>query len=178
MSHFQKLNTPMLFVAALLAIRPELALADLAASVRPYPAQQIGMTPEIKIGTLTSARTSLNSIWARVAYRVECSEPNIQPPLEGSLAGSNNSLLGPRNIDVTAPPFFPSTMTLPGFTSIPNGGTFDCVHFFTGEARSNVLPFGAGGATFPIGGDAWQESGFLTFTVIKPGTEYGGGCRF
>ncbi len=178
MSHFQTLKWPALFVAALLALQSTPAFADLAASVRPYPAQQIGMTPEIKIGTLTSARTNLNSIWARVAYRVECSEANIQPALEGSLAGSNNSLLGPRNIDVTAPPFFPSTMTLPGFTSIPNGGTFDCVHFFTGEARSNVLPIGSGGATFPIGGDSWEESGFLTFTVIKPGTSYGGGCRF
>jgi hypothetical protein len=162
--------------AALLAVQPGLALADLSAQVIPYGAHQVGFTGEVEIGTLTSARTNLNNIWAGVSYRLECSDPNIRPVLTGGRSGSNNGFLGPKNIDVTAPDWFPSTLALPGWNRVPPGSWMDCVHFYTGTARSNIVPFGGGGTTFPIGGDAWEDSSSLSFTVVKPGTSFGAGC--
>ena len=155
MNRMARFQSAALF-AGLIACNPGLALADIDGSLLAYNASQVGLTGAIRIGTYLEARTNLNAVWGKVSYRVDCSDVNIRPALTGDRSGSNNQLFGPVRITLTAPELYPSVLSLPGWLSVKAGTAFDCVHSYTGEARSNVLPIGGGGATFPLGGDSWS----------------------
>lgn len=152
------------------------AHADLNATLIPLDAYQLGTDGFITFGTVVTARTNLNSIWASASYRIECSDPAIRPALSGGRGGSSNGLLGPRSITMTAPEWLPAVQELPGWQAVMGGTLVSCVHTNTGHAKTNILPIGGGGTTIPIGGDAWEDSKQITFTVMKPGTSFGGGC--
>jgi hypothetical protein len=154
------------------------ARADLFAQLRPLPVSQVGTSGIISFGTVVSASTNLNALWASANYRIECSDPNIRPALTGSRGWSDNGLTGPRNIFVTAPEWVPAQQSLPGWQSVMGGTYVSCVNSQWGAAKTHILPIGSGGTSFPIGGDAWEHAMSVTFGVLKPGTSFGGGCIF
>jgi hypothetical protein len=163
-------------IVAVLAVLCAPAHADLRANLVPLQTYQIGTSGIITFGTVVLANTSLNAIWASANYRIECSDHNIRPPLTGSRGWSDNGLAGPRSITVTAPAQLPAQQELPGWQFVMGGTYVSCVNTHTGYAKTHILPIGSGGGSFPIGGDAWEESISQSFGVIKPGTSFGGGC--
>jgi hypothetical protein len=152
------------------------AHADLKANLIPLPAAQVGTDGFISFGTVVTASTNINSIWASANYRIECSDPAIRPALSGGRGWSDNGLWGPRSVTVTAPEWVPSIQELPGWHMVMGGTYVSCVHTNIGYAKTNILPIGAGGTTIPLGGDTWEETKQITFGVMKPGTSFGGGC--
>jgi hypothetical protein len=152
------------------------ARADINADLIPLPAVQLGTDGFISFGTVVTATTNINSIWASANYRIECSDPAIRPALSGGRGWSNNGIRGPRSITVTAPEWLPAVQELPGWQAVMGGTLVSCVHTSIGYAKTNILPIGSGGTTIPIGGDSWEETETNTFTVMKPGTSFGGGC--
>jgi hypothetical protein len=176
MNRMARCQSAVALFAGLIACNPGLALADIDGSLTAYNAAQVGLTGSIRIGTYLDAKTNLNAVWGKVSYRVDCSDVHIRPALTGENSGSNNQLFGPVRVTLTAPQWYPTVLGLPGWLAVKAGSSFDCVHFYTGEARSNVLPIGGSGATFPLGGDSWSTSSSLVFDVIKPGTAGSGGC--
>jgi hypothetical protein len=154
------------------------AHADLNAQLRPLPASQVGTGAFVSFGTVVSAHTNLNALWASANYRLECSDPAIRPALTGGRGWSDNGFTGPRSITVTAPEWVPATQALPGWQAVMGGTYFSCVNTQWGAAKTHILPIGSGGSSFPIGGDYWEKTESVTFGVIKPGTSFGGGCIF
>jgi hypothetical protein len=161
-------------VSALALSHP--ARADLDADLIPLPAVQVGTSGFISFGTVVTARTNINSIWASANYRIECSDPAIRPALAGGRGWSDNGLVGPRSVTVTAPASLPAVQELPGWQAVMGGTYVSCVHTNIGHAKTNILPIGGGGTTIPLGGDSWEESKQITFGLMKPGTSFGGGC--
>ena len=154
------------------------AQADLRANLMSMPTYQIAVEGVITLGTVVSATTNLNALWASATYRIECSDPNIRPALTGARGWSSNGITGPRSIHVTAPEWVPARQELPGWQSVMGGTYMDCVNTQTGVAKTHILPIGSGGTSFPIGGDYWDHTMSVSFGVIKPGTSFGGGCIF
>jgi hypothetical protein len=152
------------------------ARADLQAYIRALPVFQVGTDAFVSFGTVVEARTNLNALWASGNYRLECSDPNIRPPLTGNRGWSDNGLWGPRAVTVTVPATVPSIQALPGWLTVMGGTYVSCTYTHSGSARTNLLPIGSGGTTIPIGGDSWEESETIAFGVMKPGTSFGGGC--
>jgi hypothetical protein len=163
-------------LGAFLTIACAPARADLTAHLLPMETYQVGTDGIITFGTVVQAHTNLNAIWASANYRIECSDLNIRPALTGSRGWSDNGVVGPRSIYVTAPEWVPARQELPGWQFVMGGTYVSCVNTHTAHAKTHVLPIGAGGGSFPIGGDTWEHSVSQTFGVIKPGTSFGGGC--
>lgn len=152
------------------------AHADLRAVLLPLPVFQVGTEGVISFGTVVTAYTNLNAVWASANYRIECDAPQIRPPLTGSRGWSDNGITGPRSVYITAPTWVPAQQELPGWQTVMGGTYVSCVNKQSGAAKTHILPIGSGGTSFPIGGDYWEESTTVTFGLIKPGTSFGGGC--
>jgi hypothetical protein len=152
------------------------AHADLRARLLPMPTYQVGTQGVITLGTIVTASTNLNALWASANYRVECDAPQIRPALTGSRGWSDNGITGPRNILITVPEWQPAQQALPGWQTVMGGTYVSCVNTHFGAAKTHILPIGGGGSSFPIGGDYWEETIPVTFGLIKPGTSFGGGC--
>jgi hypothetical protein len=152
------------------------ARADLTAKLIPMPIYQVGTTGIVSFGTIVTASTNLNALWASANYKIECSDPNIRPPLTGSRGWSDNGLTGPRTIYVTVPEWVPAQQALPGWHTVMGGTYVNCVNTQWGAAKTHILPIGSGGTSVPIGGEYWEESTSVTFGLIKPGTAFGGTC--
>jgi hypothetical protein len=176
MNHTNLLKIAAAVSSAILMLTPKGALADVSASVISYAASQVALSGAVRIGTVVTAFTFLPGLWASASYRLECSEANIRPALYGEQSGTNNGIVGPRLLVVTSPYVYPTEMALPGWGAVKQGTSFECVHYYSGAARTNLLPIGSGGASFPLGGDSWSQSDSLIFDVVKPGGINGGGC--
>lgn len=156
------------------------AHADLRATLQAIGPSQEGFDGAVRFGTVLSASTtSLGSIWGVASFRIECNNPDIRPALYGSRGWSDNGLVGPRYLVITVPEWLPAREFLPGWDRVMGGDYVVCTYMQSGAARTNLLPFGSGGSTIPIGGDSWEKTEVLPFGLIKPGTVYGGGkCIF
>jgi hypothetical protein len=162
------------FAAVLLSLCGA-ARADLQAQLMPLPAFQVGTEGVISFGTIVTAHTNLNALWASANYRIECSDPAIRPALTGGRGWSDNGFTGPRRVFITAPEYLPAQQALPGWINVMGGTYVSCVNTQWGAAKTHILPIGSGGTAFPIGGDYWEKTESVTFGVIKPGTANGGG---
>jgi hypothetical protein len=152
------------------------ARADLQTGLYSLTTKQQGFEGFVAHGTIVEAHTNLANLWAFGTYRLECANPRLRPALVGSRGWSDNGLLGGKHIIVTVPKSLPAVERLPGWDSLAKGTRVDCVYFSTGTAKTSILPIGNSGTTVGIGGDEWHDSLTTVFTVIKPGTEDGGGC--
>jgi hypothetical protein len=159
-----------------LALFSTAALADLQSRLDTLPAVQVGTEGIVSFGVMVDAHTNLNAIWASASYSIDCSDPKIRPALQGSRGWSDNGILGPRHIFVTAPEWIPAQQALPGWQGVMGGSFVSCVLVAKGAAKTHILPIGSGGTSFPVGGDYWEESTSQNFGVMKPGTSFGGGC--
>jgi hypothetical protein len=56
------------------------------------------------------------------------------------------------------------------------GERFDCTYTASGAAKTAILQIGSGGAGISLGGEIWEETETSTFSMVKPGTKFGGGC--
>jgi hypothetical protein len=170
-------NRPLLAgIATALLLSSAPARADLTANLYPLDTYQIQASGIISFGTIVQAHTNLNAIWASANFRIECSDPAIRPALTGSRGWSDNGFTGPRSIYVTVPEWVPAQQELPGWQNVMGGTYVSCVNTHTAYAKTHILPIGSGGTSFPIGGDGWEASRSQSFGVIKPGTQFGGGC--
>jgi hypothetical protein len=163
-------------LAAAFFANPTPARADLSAHVMAAAPSQVALSGSVRIGTLVDAYTNLNSLWASISFRVECSDLHIRPALTGDQAGTNNGFLGPRHITLTSPEVYTSDLPLPGWSAVTAGTSFDCTHSYSAAAKTSILPIGSGGTAFPLGGDSWSESSFQVFDVVKSGSSGTGGC--
>ncbi len=165
--------------AALLSTLAGPARADLNAHLIALDTFQKGTSGTIQFGTVVTANTNLNALWASANFRIDCSEAAIRPAITGSRGWSDNGIQGPRNIYITVPEWVPAEQQLPGWWNVMAGNYVTCVNTQTGFAKTHILPIGGGGSAFPIGGDYWEHTKTTTFGVMKPGTSYGGGiCIF
>jgi hypothetical protein len=165
-----------MIAATLLGLHAPFAHADLNARLQPLTLQQVGFEGFVRHGTVVEAHTNLNNLWARGEYRVECSDYNIRPPLTGSRALSDSRVTGPTHLVVTVPKTLPAIEPLPGWDRVMGGTRLGCVYYSKGNAKTALLQIGTGGAGISIGGEEWEESGSISFEMIKPGTKFGGGC--
>ena len=163
-------------LAAVVLMAGPQAHADLQANLHMYPVAQVGVGGFVSFGTIVDASTNINSIWASANFRIECSDPKIRPAPHGSRGWSDNGIKGPRSIAVSVPEWVPAIQELPGWLGVMGGALVSCVYTTSGFAKTNILPIGGGGVTIPLGGDSWEETRTQAFTVIKPGTSFGGGC--
>jgi hypothetical protein len=155
------------------------ARADLNAHLIALDTFQKGTSGIIQFGTVVTASTNLNALWASADFRIDCSDPAIRPAITGKRGWSDNGIKGPRNIYVTVPEWVPAEQELPGWTYVMGGTFVSCVNTQNGYAKTHILPIGTGGTAFPVGGDGWEETKTTTFGQIKPGTRDGGGlCIF
>jgi hypothetical protein len=156
------------------------AYADLQATLTAIGPTQEGMDGAVRFGTVLEASTQgLGSIWGMASFRIDCFNPAIGPPIHGSRGYSNNGIVGPRRLTITVPEWLPAREFLPGWPNVMGGDFVSCVYTQSGSARTNVLPFGTGGSTIPLGGDTWDKTEVIPFGLIKPGTVWGGGiCIF
>ena len=152
------------------------ARADLQAKLTAIPVYQVGTGGFVSFGSVVSARTNLPSIWASASYQIDCSDPQVRPPLKGGRGWSDNQLFGPSSVTVTAPEWLPAIQELPGWQTVMGGTYVSCVYTTTGFAKTNVFPISGGGTTISIGGDQWEDTQSISFGVMKPGTSFGGGC--
>ena len=160
--------------AVLMAASP--AHADLQATLTAIGPSQEGFDGAVRFGTVLQASTrSLGSIWGSASFRIECWNAAIRPALHGSRGYSNNGIVGPRYLTITVPEWLPARQFLPGWDMVMGGEYVPCTYIQSGQARTNVLPFGTGGSTIPLGGDAWETTEVIPFGLIKPGTVWGGG---
>lgn len=162
--------------AALLASLCAPAHADVSARLIPLEHYQVNTTGIVRFGTVLTASTNLNALWASANFKLECSDPHVRPPITGKRGWSDNGIRGPRFITITVPEWVGAEQELPGWQAVMGGTYVSCVNTQWGYARTNILPIGSGGTSFPIGGESWEASTATTFGVIKPGTEFGGGC--
>lgn len=165
-----------LSVASMLSLLSSAAHADLRANMILTPAFQVGTGNVVSFGVTVDAFTNLNSLWASAAYVIDCTDPKIRPSPQGGRAWSDNSLRGPSHITVTAPEWLPAQVSLPGWSMVKAGDYISCVLTARGAAKTNVFPIGAGGSSFPIGGDTWEETKQQVFNVVKTGLGFGIGC--
>lgn len=161
---------------ALLGIYSFTAHADINANMITHPAHQIGTSGIISYGVTVVAQTNMNALWASASYSIECSDPKIRPPLQGARGWSDNGIKGPRSIVVTAPAWLPATESLPGWQAVTPGSYVSCVLVARGAAKTHILPIGGGGTSFPIGGDAWDETRSQEFGVLKTGSIFDDVC--
>lgn len=164
--------------AALLSSLCGPARADLSARLIPLEHSQVGTSGIVRFGTVVTASTNLNALWASANFKIDCSDAAIRPSITGKRGWSDNGIRGPRNIYVTVPEWVPAEQELPGWQAVMGGTYVSCVNTQTGYARTNILPIGSGGSTFPIGGDSWEATTSTTFGAIKPNTGLSGGCIF
>lgn len=164
--------------AVLVAASP--AHADLQATLTAIGPTQEGMDGAVRFGTvLQASTTSLGSLWGSASFRIDCLNPAIGPPLHGMRGYSNNGIVGPRHVTITVPEWLPAREFLPGWGMVMGGDYVSCIYTQSGSARTNILPFGTGGSTIPLGGDTWDKVEAIPFGLIKPGTVWGGGiCIF
>ena len=160
--------------AVLLAASP--AHADLPATLTALGPSQENVDGGFRYGTILQASTtSLGSIWGMASFRIDCANPAIGPPLYASRGWSDNGFLGPRRLTITVPEWLPALGYLPGWHNVMGGDLVVCTYMQSGIAKTNLLPFGGAGTTIPLGGDSWEKTEVIPFTLIKPGTAWGGG---
>jgi hypothetical protein len=162
--------------AATLALAGPCARADLQTTLQAVGGHQVGVSGVVSLGTVVTARTNIRGIWAKAGYRLECDDYRVRPALSGSRGWSDYRLIGPVSIVVTAPEWVPAEMALPGWLSVPTGTFVTCLFTYSGEARTSLVPIGAGGTSIPLGGDSWEASASHTIAVIKTGPFPGEGC--
>jgi hypothetical protein len=162
--------------AILLALQAPCAHADLEGRLQPLTVQQVGFEGLVRHGTVVEAHTNLNNLVVSGSYRGECSDYNIRPPLTGSRTLSSSAITGPSHLLVTVPRTLPAIEPLSGWDRVMGGARFDCTYTASGAARTAVLQIGTGGTGISLGGETWEESGTTTFSMVKPGTKFGGGC--
>ncbi len=162
--------------AVLLGLQAPCAHADLEGRLQPLTVQQAGFDGLVRHGTVVEAHTNLNNLVVSGAYKVECSDYNIRPPLTGSRTLSSSGIKGPTHLLLTVPKTLPATEPLSGWDRVMSGARFDCNYTASGAARAAILQIGTGGTGISLGGEIWEETGTITFSMVKPGTKFGGGC--
>ena len=162
--------------AMLLALQAPCAHADLQGRLQPLTIAQVGFEGLVRHGTVVEAHTNLNNLVVSGSYKVECSDYNIRPPLTGARTLSDSGITGPTHLLLTVPKTLPATEPLSGWDRVMGGARFDCTYTASGAAKAAILQIGTGGTAISIGGEVWDESGTITFSMVKPGTKFGGGC--
>lgn len=162
--------------AVLLGLQAPCAQADIDGDLYTLTLQQAGFEGRVRHGTVVEGRTNLNNLVVSGAYKVECSNYNIRPPLTGSRTLSSSGFTGPTYLLVTVPKTLPAVEPLAGWDRVMGGERFDCTYTASGSAKTAILQIGTGGAGVSLGGELWEETETSIFSMVKPGTKFGGGC--
>jgi hypothetical protein len=149
---------------ALMFLTPrEAAAVELDTVVSPI--HQIGVTANVSLGHTAIGYTNYNRLTVSGTYSAACAS-SVMLPTVGQRSLTREEIVGGFSLITTIPAQLPSTVSMPGFTSLPAGSRVACTYNWTSKAVESSYSLGIPGFGSQTGGAERADGGTYPFTMV------------